>query len=1136
MLGTGLPMSQGPFGPPHRTVKPSSTRGQPDGQVINYNWIESQCARIVGSKPTSMDLLRNLTSLFRQLHNNKTIPFNESIAYIRTKVLGTCSPDMIKECREHLNNSDFLPPEAHFVQALVNVFNDDKDLALSPSPLPLSGGSYIEQLNRCDFDSQRTVFPKGTEINGLKLARTVIRGQNNGLFELINSVTESDIQHLPELADFRHTKDLGVGTFGRVRLGRNIRTGELVAVKKIRQDIQNEQKIAKMVSKFDSLNHIQAPMDYCLADGKDGKQKSYVFSSLMPNGSCKDLLKNIFKGLLSADRHGVDTQPLTDVQTLCHFDMCSIVAEAHEHSIYRLDYKPANIMMDSNGCLKLVDIGSLTQTDDALQGSPEFMPPEIFVKLPPFFIKQIAPLLNASSLEHLGSSDADRPPQFNFSKQDFEKWDAWSLGISLLAPNDVMKFDKKTLLMANSATLGDHIDTTLNEMFRDNPKYYSNAHFQSLIRGLLCYDSSQRLTASDALQSPYFDGVEGLSQARSDIQSMQTSNENRYQTLLKTCLKALPIPEHDGLIINNNQLINPTVLAKRCVVYSKGTYYELIDNKSFSFFASHFPNEPESVLKAFFKKYAVDSNQTKLNDSNLFYDPFSECLYIYSEKSGLSKFKFGCGDYTHLIQSLKMDSRSTFHAFDLVKSTVLPHTIQKVNDQYFECLDRQFIMDATEPFMHPKELLARSDIFRLLPDLTLGVFINNQFVPIKEPVDSATLVNELNTLDDSVFPLKPGCILPDGTLIYRTILRMGPGEYLERLGKNPQSDSLLVSKFPLLKDHKKMVGSGSFSEVKLIRRFSADDDEILVKKVVRPSSNINLVTILTEGGYLETLSNDSFVPNYYGNTTLDNGMSEKVYLLQEFIQGTQLSNVLKSNTLDMKSKKDIFKQLLKAVVGMDDRNLYHNDLKPENIMIDSQGVLKLVDFGSTTNREAGAPNHVTVAYRPPGKINFDLKEGDHHIRYKYQSWSLGMIFLKMVTGESAFKSAFKHLPFDDIRPSWLSGCLFTKDEKRSERVQRMSSEVWSTLNSKSLSQPLFPFQEWPKTSNDLKTYFSNLSDECSDWLDAAQTNVYALAIVRLLNSMSEEQQSLFCSLTRPSIEDRLTAGAAINHSFFTNVT
>jgi serine/threonine protein kinase len=129
---------------------------------------------------------------------------------------------------------------------------------------------------------------------------------------------------------------------------------------------------------------------------------------------------------------------------------------------------------------------------------------------------------------------------------------------------------------------------------------------------------------------------------------------------------------------------------------------------------------------------------------------------------------------------------------------------------------------------------------------------------------------------------------------------------------------------------------------------------------------------------------------------LDYKISRKGYIKYERLD-KNLYQV--RDSLNHDDIKNITNQLLEALQEMHSRGVVHCDLKPENIMFDSSGVLKLIDFGNALfmdellNRDQSIG---TLNYRPPEYIiGAPL---DHRVDY----WALGCITIEILIGRELF--------------------------------------------------------------------------------------------------------------------------------------
>jgi len=116
--------------------------------------------------------------------------------------------------------------------------------------------------------------------------------------------------------------------------------------------------------------------------------------------------------------------------------------------------------------------------------------------------------------------------------------------------------------------------------------------------------------------------------------------------------------------------------------------------------------------------------------------------------------------------------------------------------------------------------------------------------------------------------------------------------------------------------------------------------------------------------------------------------------------------------LDPKLVKSYLHQITQGILFCHQRRTMHRDLKPQNLLIDKNGVIKLADFGLA--RAFGIPIRVythevvTLWYRAP-----EVLLGAPRYSYPIDIWSIGCIFAEMATrrplfhGDSEIDQLFK---------------------------------------------------------------------------------------------------------------------------------
>ena len=204
------------------------------------------------------------------------------------------------------------------------------------------------------------------------------------------------------------------------------------------------------------------------------------------------------------------------------------------------------------------------------------------------------------------------------------------------------------------------------------------------------------------------------------------------------------------------------------------------------------------------------------------------------------------------------------------------------------------------------------------------------------------------------------------------------------------------------------VGEGTYGVVYKCKK--KDDGRIVALKKIRlenedegiPSTAIREISILKQLKH----------PYIVNLIDLIHG-DKKLYLVFEFMDH-DLKKFLDINKgpLPPMLVKSYLYQILSAIKYCHSKRILHRDLKPQNLLIDSDGVIKLADFGLA--RAFGIPiktlTHeiLTLWYRAP-----EILLGQKEYSTPVDMWSVGLIFYEMAhkkplfTGDSEIDQIFK---------------------------------------------------------------------------------------------------------------------------------
>ena len=126
-------------------------------------------------------------------------------------------------------------------------------------------------------------------------------------------------------------------------------------------------------------------------------------------------------------------------------------------------------------------------------------------------------------------------------------------------------------------------------------------------------------------------------------------------------------------------------------------------------------------------------------------------------------------------------------------------------------------------------------------------------------------------------------------------------------------------------------------------------------------------------------------------------------LCMEYIEGRHLDDWAQNPPQDFKSKLRIAKQIASALAAAHQRGIIHRDLKPSNILVRSDGVSKLLDFGIARQLRAAA--RLTKAGQALGTLAYMSPEQISNLDGEARSdvFSCGVVLYELFTGVRPFQ-------------------------------------------------------------------------------------------------------------------------------------
>lgn len=242
------------------------------------------------------------------------------------------------------------------------------------------------------------------------------------------------------------------------------------------------------------------------------------------------------------------------------------------------------------------------------------------------------------------------------------------------------------------------------------------------------------------------------------------------------------------------------------------------------------------------------------------------------------------------------------------------------------------------------------------------------------------------------------------------------------------------------------VGSGGMADV-----YKAKDHKLnrfVAMKVMKPefSSDTNFISkFQREAQAAAGLAHPNVV------NVFDVGEDQGVnYIVMELVEGITLKEYIsKKGKLTVKEATSIAIQVAMGLEAAHNRNIVHRDIKPQNIIISTDGKVKVTDFGI-----ARAASSNTISTNAMGSVHYSSPEQVRggYSDYKSDIYSLGITMYEMVTGMVPFDGdttvaiAIKHLQEEMIPPSEISPDLpHSLEEIIMKCTQKSPDRRYSTL-------------------------------------------------------------------------------------------
>ena len=153
------------------------------------------------------------------------------------------------------------------------------------------------------------------------------------------------------------------------------------------------------------------------------------------------------------------------------------------------------------------------------------------------------------------------------------------------------------------------------------------------------------------------------------------------------------------------------------------------------------------------------------------------------------------------------------------------------------------------------------------------------------------------------------------------------------------------------------------------------------------------------------------------------------YIVMEYVEGITLKQYLSAKgVLPEKEAVDFASQICSGLEYAHKKGIIHKDIKPENILITKEGILKITDFGIAKALNQGT---ITTGGMAMGSVHYFSPEQARgsFVDAKTDIYSLGVILYEMATGrrpfdgDSAISVAMQHIESEPVRPAIINPAI-----------------------------------------------------------------------------------------------------------------